>query len=124
MFPLLLVFKITYIPTVNSHLGITDCCIIFSQPMTDIVCMIPPLSMLYRQPQCCSSRCHGTGNINSKPKVPHCNSGSLRYIRKKDSFYKCLKKTNSTVFTEMFLSIVSKLKLLLNLKHKWLKSID
>jgi hypothetical protein len=43
-FPIL--FKITYIPAVNSRLGIMHCFVIFSQIMTGLMCMVPLLSIL------------------------------------------------------------------------------
>jgi hypothetical protein len=53
--------QITYIRTVNSSLRIMICFIIFNLRL--VLCVSCHLCRFScRQPQCCCSRCHGTGN--------------------------------------------------------------
>jgi hypothetical protein len=109
--PLPLVFKITYIRTVNSLLGIMHCFTTFAQLLTGIVCMVPPLSIRCHLPQRCCSSCHRTCNspwrINANSKFSHWYSSTLiymYYIRKNNYFYRRLKK--SDCLYKNFISIV------------------
>jgi hypothetical protein len=60
-----LVLKITYIFTVNSHLGIIHCFIIFSQLMAGFDIR----GFCCRQPQWCCSTCQGAGNSPYRNKL-------------------------------------------------------
>jgi hypothetical protein len=67
------------------------------------------------------------GILNSNSKYPHCYCSSLRYyIRKKNYFYRLLKKINLTAFTKNAHSVISWLRLILSLRdldglNLWIK---
>jgi hypothetical protein len=89
--PLSVVLKITNIPTLNLGQGIIHYYVIFSQLMTDLVCMVYDVSFV----NVAVTSLNATVQDAVEQTIPHdfvtkskfiqCFSGSLRYyIRKKD----------------------------------------